>query len=429
MRASLCRAAVVAFAYLISGCGGGGGSSTTPPVGGGGHASTLSRDAWPMYAHDARHTSASSASLTGALHAVWRYDPQPISGDHFSMVDNAVATVSGVYMHWEQYGSTVFAGGPSFDSISPSGQSLWSYCEHKDYDEGHWTSVFNNALVFEDDGQQFLNLSTGVPIKTPAKKWSSGYDLWGESIPDTTGLYSANTFLADGADLFIYSLDAAGGARWTQNQQKSVKYAQDGDGGIVLSGSELFYAANYSDPAPFASGIYALSASSGTRMAYAAATPTSEMSADAQNIYVVENNSKLVARAQSDLHIVWSVSVSSVSAAAPVLAGGLVIVAVGTGIEAHASATGNKVWASAISAAYGSSYSTAMSAALGSGTLLVTSYDGLHLLRLADGSPVWHGAVAGAVGNVYNPVIVVDPARGPIVYVTDSRGVIELLPG
>ena len=400
----------------------------TPPVGVNGQSAGRTRDDWPMYAHDTHHTSASSASLTGPLQVAWRYNPQPISGDTFSTTDNEVATVMGVYVHWEQYGSTVFAGGPSFDGISPAGHGVWTYCEHRDYDEGHWPTVFGSAVVFEDDGQQFLNVNTGVPMKTPAKKWSTGYDLWGESIADSSGFYSANTFLADGADLFVYSLDGSGGARWTQNQQKSLKYSQDSDGGLVLSGGVLFYAANYSDQAPFATGLYALSASAGTRLAYAAATPTSELSADAQNIYLVENGSKLVARAQSDLHVVWSTTVTPTGYAPPVLAAGLVIIGTTQGIEAYAASSGKIMWASAVMPAYGATYSTAMAAALGSGTLLVTAWDGLHLLHLSNGAPVWHGTVTGA-GTVVDPVIVDDPARGPTVYVTDGRGVIALVPG
>ncbi|MBV8164239.1 MAG: PQQ-binding-like beta-propeller repeat protein [Candidatus Eremiobacteraeota bacterium] len=429
MGTHICRVAFVVLACLVTACGGGGSSSTTPPVGVNAQGNaTHTRDDWPMYAHDAHHTSASSASLSGPLQASWRYNPQAISGDTFSTVDNAIATVTGVYVHWEQYGATVFAGGPSFDGISPAGQGLWTYCEHRDYDEGHWSSVFSGAFVFEDDGQQFLNLNTGVPMKTPAKKWSTGYDLWGESIADTSGLYSVNTFLADGADLFVYSLDASGGTRWTQNQQKSTKYSQDQAGGLVLAGGVLFYAPNYSDPSPFASGVYALSAATGTRLAYVSTLPTSELSADGQNIYLIENSSKLTARAQSDLHVVWSTTVTSTSPSPPVLAAGLVIVATTNGIEAHAASSGKLVWTAAVTVASGSGYSTAMAAALGSNTLLVTAWDGLHLLRLSNGSPVWHGTVAGA-GTLVDPVIVNDPARGPTVYVTDGRGVIALVPG
>jgi len=217
----------------LAGCGGGG--SVTPSLHGPGsqNVSTV-RDDWPMYGHDARHTSVSVASISGSLKVAWRYDPQPIAGDSFGSSFNSIASVSGVYVHWDQYGSGVFSGGPSYDGISISGQRLWSYCEHRDFDEGHWASVFHSNVVFEDDGQGFLDENSGAVVKTPAKKWSTGYDLWGESIPDSSGLYSANTFLADGADLFVYALDSTGAARWTQKQQKSTKYSQDQDGALVL---------------------------------------------------------------------------------------------------------------------------------------------------------------------------------------------------
>ncbi|MDQ6766788.1 MAG: PQQ-binding-like beta-propeller repeat protein [Candidatus Eremiobacteraeota bacterium] len=411
----------------LAGCGGGG--SVTPALHGPGtpNGSTV-RDDWAMYAHDARHTSTSVASIGGALKVAWRYDPQPITGDNFSSSFNAIATVSGVYLHWDQFGSGVFSGGPSYDGISISGQRLWSYCEHKDFDEGHWVSVFHSNVVFEDDGQQFLDVNSGAVVKTPAKKWSTGYDLWGESIPDTSGLYSANTFLADGADLFVYSLDATGAARWTQNQQKSTKYSQDQAGGLVLSNGVLFYAANYSDPSPFASGIYALDAASGHQVAYRSTIPWSEMSADATNIYLVEQGPRLVARAQSDLHPVWSVSISTTSYAAPVIVNGLVIVASGSGIEAHNAGSGSTAWTAAVPTALSPGF-TGMAAAGGSNTLLVASGQNLYVLNLSNGTEIWHGKVAGAVGSLENPVIVNDPSRGAVVYVTDGRGVIALIPG
>jgi len=411
----------------LAGCGGGG--SVTPSLHGPGsqNVSTV-RDDWPMYAHDARHTSVSIASISGSLKVAWRYDPQPIAGDTFGSSFNSIATVNGVYAHWDQYGSGVFSGGPSYDGISISGQRLWSYCEHRDFDEGHWVSVFHSNVVFEDDGQQFLDVNAGTVVKTPAKKWSTGYDLWGESIPDSSGLYSANTFLADGADLFVYSLDSTGAARWTQNQQKSTKYSQDQDGALVLSNGLLFYAANYSDPSPFATGIYALDAASGTKVAYRSTIPLSEMSADATNIYLVEQGPLLVARAQSDLHQVWSVSLSSSSYAAPVLVNGLVIVATGSGIEAHNASNGSTAWTAAVPTAVAPGL-TGMVAAAGSNTLLVASNQSLYLLKLSNGTEVWNGKVAGVVGAIYNPVIVNDPARGALVYVTDSRGVIALVPG
>lgn len=152
------------------------------------------------------------------------------------------------------------------------------------------------------------------------------------------------------------------------------------------------------------------------------------MSADSANIYLIEQGSQLVARAQTDLHQVWAVSVSSPSYAAPVLANGLVIIANGSNIEAHNASNGSIAWTAAVPAVTAPGY-TSMAAASGSNTLLVTSGQSLYVLQLSNGAVTWHGKVAGVVGGVNNPVIVNDPARGAVVYVTDSRGVIALVPG
>jgi len=423
------RAGIVIFyvvaSILLAACGGagsvpGGGShpGQTPP-------GKPVLDNWVTFAHDAKHTSASAASLTGSLKQAWRYNPVPLSGNTFGSMFCAIATTAGVYTHWSQYGTTVFAGGPSYDGLSTSGAHLWTYVEHRDYDEGHWLSIFNNEVVYQDDQQGFLNIGTGAVVSVPGKPWGTGFDLWGETIPDPSGLYAANTFLADGADLFVYSLDSTGAARWRALQQKSTKYSQDSNGGLVLSNGTLFYAANYSDPSPNSSGIYALNSSTGAVITHVATTPVSEMSADANNIYLVELPSNLVARSQSNLQKVWSVNLTAYSFAPPVLANGLVIVSSFNGVEAHDATTGKVVWTSPVRASSSGQYSSSMFAALGSSTLLVTSFDALHLLNLSTGAEIWHGGVAGAA----NPVIVSDPALGVTVYVTDGTGVIALVPG
>jgi len=135
-----------------------------------------------------------------------------------------------------------------------------------------------------------------------------------------------------------------------------------------------------------------------------------------------------VARAQSDLHIVWAVSTSSASSAAPVVANGLVIVATYAGVEAHQTSNGALAWKSSVSPTYGGLYGSSMFAALGSNTLVVTAVDGIHVLRLNNGSDVWHGQVAGANGSASDPIVVNDPAKGATIYVTDSSGVIALVP-
>lgn len=413
------------IAAAAIGCGGSGAvpghglppGSTPPPA--------PVRDDWPMYAHDARHTSASAASIPGALKVAWRYDPQPLSGNSFGGMFGEVATsTGGVYVHFSQYGATVFAGGPSVDGVSTSGAKTWDYVEHRDYDEGHWPSIFNGGVVLQDDGEELLDVITGKVIKTLA----SSFDVWGETIPDTTGLYGANIFIADGPNLFVYAFNSSNVIQWKALQQTGTKYSNDNNGGLLLSNGVLFYAASYSDPVPNASGIYALNASTGVQTGHVATTPVSEMSADATNLYVVEQGSSLVARAQSNLGIVWSVNIASTSTSAPVMADGLVIVQTASGIEAHNAGTGKTTWTSPVSPAFAGGYSSAMCAALVSNTLILTAFDGLHVLNLANGTEIWHGTVSGAMGTAVNPIIVNDPARGATVYVTDNRGVIALVP-
>lgn len=377
-------------------------------------------DNWIMFAHDARHTSGCAASIPGGLKQAWRYNPVPLSGNTFGSMFSAIATTTGVYARWSQYGSTVFAGGPSADALTTSGALMWDYVEHRDYDEGHWLSFFNGGVVIQDDGEPLINAGTGKVTKSLA----SSYDVWGETISDPSGLYGANTFLADGPDLFVYAFNTSNTIVWKALQQKSTKYSQDSIGALVLSNGTLFYAASYSDPSPNASGLYSINASSGAVIGHVASSASSEMSADGSNIYLAENYSTLVARSQSSLAQVWSISLSNGLIGAPVIANGKVIVATFSGIEAHDPATGKLLWSSGVSPSGGGIYSTAIAAALSSNTLVVTSSDGIHLLNLSNGSEIWHGGPSGTS----NPIIVNDPTRGATVYVTDSNGVIALVP-
>ena len=411
----------LAFGVALAACKGGGAipGAGPPPV----HGPPV-RDDWPMFAHDARHTSASAANIPGALRVVWRYDPQAATGDTFSSVYNAIATVNGVYVHWFQSAPTILGAGPSLDAVSTTGARTWTWIAKRDFDEGHWSSIFNNGVVFQDDGQELLDLGTGKVQKS----LFSSFDTWGESIPDPSGFYAANTFLADGPDLVVYSIDSTYAIRWKALQQTSTKYSQDSNGAILLSNGTVFYAALYSDPNPHPIGLYALNSSTGAQVAYVATTPLSDMSADGSNIYLIESPDSLVARSQSSLAKVWSVAVSSPISSAPVIANGLVIVGTFSGIEAHDPATGKLMWSAAVQPNAFGANSTAMCAALGSNTLVVAAFDGMHVLNLANGSDLWHGSIAGVQGTAANPVIVNDPALGATVYVTDSRGVIALAP-
>lgn len=390
----------------------GGGGPTPPPV------PTL--DNWIMYGHDGRHTSTSAANIPGSLKQAWTYTPVPLAGNTFNGILNAIATTTGVYVHYAQSGPTVFAGGPSVDGLTTGGSRMWAYVEHRDADFDHWLAAFNGGVVLQDDGEPLINTASGA-----LTKWlASSFDVWGETIPDSTGMYGVNTFLADGPDLFVYLINTSNAVAWKSLVQKSTKYSNDNAGGLLLSNGVLFYAASYSDPSPNPSGLYALTASSGAKVAYVATTPTSEMSADANNIYLEEGTSTIIARSQSGLGKVWSANLAGGMIGAPVIANGMLIVATYAGIEAHDPATGNKIWSSSVQPSFGGASSTAICAAAVSKTLVVTAFDGLHVLSMTNGADLWHGGVAGAT----NPIIVNDPARGATVYVTTTNALYAYTP-
>jgi hypothetical protein len=224
-------------------------------------------------------------------------------------------------------------------------------------------------------------------------------------------------------------------------------------GGLALNNGVLFYAPAYNVglPAtvlPFASGVYAFNATTGAKQAYHASTPYGRLSADDSRVYLIENLHTLVALAQSDLHVVWSATITNPGEQAPVLANGLVIVGTTAGVEAYNATTGAKSWTSAalngvathwyggtqggtcgyVQIPTASGATTTMAAALGSRTLVVTAYDGIHILALANGADLWNGRPAGIAGTIGNPVIVNDPARGAVVYVEDYTKLYALSP-
>src|SRR5262249_24922638 len=168
-------------------------------------------------------------------------------------------------------------------------------------------------------------------------------------------------------------------------------------------------------------GVYALMGATGTQVAYAATKPTSKISADGANVYLTENSNQLVARAQSDLHVVWHVAVTNPGQQAPVIANRAVIIATSSGVESHDAATGALRWRhsqTGLGTYIGSiaGPTTTLAAALGSGTLVATSStDGIHVLKLSDGSEISHLALTYP-NLVYDPVIVNDPVKGALIY-------------
>jgi hypothetical protein len=317
-----------------------------------------------------------------------------------------------------------------------------------DADFGDWASLMGNRIIVNSDGARFVDQTTGVSAH------SNGVDTWGEILSDSSTLYFSNDVQIDGPGVFAGAYDTAFKARWSANKFQSCRgSASNVAGGLALNGGVLFYAPTYTvgKPAtvlPFASGVFAFNAATGAQQAYHASKPYSRISADGSRVYLIENNTTLVALAQSDLHVVWSATIPNPGEQSPVIANGLVIVATSSDVEAYNASTGVKSWSSAaltgaaahwsatfqggncgnvqIPVAYGATASIA--AALGSRTLVVTASDGIHILSLATGADLWHARITGIAGTAGNPVIVNDPARGAIVYVEDYRSLYALTP-
>jgi hypothetical protein len=392
------------------------------------------RDDWITYGHDAKRTSASQGSINAPLSKAWRFAPPPPTSDPYTVVFDALAAADGVYLQWGSKGSFFgFGTGTNVDRVSPAGARMWSNTSWgADFNDGHWGSIYGTKFVYQDDGLGFLDLQTGVRAS-----YSKGVDWWGETLPDASGLYISQNWHVDGPQAFIGTLSASGVIGWQQNKYGVTKEdisVADNTGGLALSNGVLFFDPTYytSGTPTFTTGVYAFNAATGARSAFASTTPQSHVSADATRIYLLEGTSgtSIVARAQSDLHVVWSTGVSGALPQTPVLANGLVIVGTGTNIQAFDAVSGAKVWTSSTSpslTAYSSGvHTTYLAAALGSGTLVATAYDGVYLFSLQTGVQLWKGTVAGISGTAHDPVIVNDPGHGSVLYVVDDTGLIAL---
>jgi hypothetical protein len=390
------------------------------------------RDDWITYGHDGHRTSASQASLNGPLTVSWRYAPPSPVTNPYTVVFDALAAADGVYLQWGSTGTFFgFGTGTNVSRVSPAGAKVWANTSWgADYNIGHWGSIYGTKFVYQDDGLGYLDLATG------ARPFNTSVDWWGETLPDSTGLYVSQNWHVDGPQTFVGSLSATGSSRWKTNLYGAAKAdigVWDPSGGLALNNGVLFFDPVYSGSLvpPNPKGVFAFTASSGALVKFVATTPNSHISADATKVYLVETGATtLVARAQSDLHVVWTYTIPYAGPQAPLLANNLVIVGTSTDVEAFDAATGARVWRSAplsgLTTYSSGSTTTYLAAALGSGTLICTTSTGIHILSLLNGTELWKGATAGASGTPHDPVIVNDPVNGPVLYVVDGTGVIAL---
>jgi hypothetical protein len=390
------------------------------------------RDDWVTYGHDGSRAGASQASLKGPLAKLWRYTPAAPSGTRpFQYVLNALPTADAIFLQWSAQSvlGSGYTGATDVDRVTTDGHRAWTFDGGYDTNIGQWGSVWGTRFVFQDDGIGYLDINSG------SRLWFSGVDRWGETLADTSGLYVDHRWHVDGPGPFVARMQASGARTWIANNYGTAR----GDGyddiaGIALSGSTLFVAADYWAAAtvtnPPLPGVYALSKAAGARLAFAGTKPSSKISADATQVYLIENNNQLVARAQSDLHIVWSIAVTSPGQQAPVLANRAVIIATSSGVESHNAATGALLWRSptinGLNSYIGSigGPTTTLAAALGSGTLIATSNsDGIHVLQLTNGHELSHYVLSYS-NAVWDPVIVNDSTRGGLLYAVSRTGLV-----
>ncbi len=390
------------------------------------------RDDWVTYGHDGTRAGALQASLKGPLTKAWSYTPAPPSSTRpFQYVLNALPTADAIFLQWSAQSvlGSGYTGATDVDRVTTAGHRAWTFDGGYDTNIGQWGSVWGTRFVFQDDGIGYLDINSG------SRLWFSGVDRWGETLADTSGLYVDHRWHVDGPGPFVARMTTTGARTWIANNYGTAR----GDGyddiaGIALSGTTLFVAGDYWAAAtvtnPPLPGVYALSKAAGTRLAFIGTKPTSKISADAANVYLIENNNKLVARAQSDLHVVWSWSVTNPGQQAPVIANRAVIIATSTGVESHSAATGALLWRSGTINGLGTYIgsiggpTTTLAAALGSGTLIATSNsDGIHVLDLITGRQLSHLTLAYP-NTVWNPVIVNDPSKGGLLYGVSYSGLV-----
>ncbi len=406
------------------------------------------QDNWTTYGHDAHRSSTALAAVTGPLHLAWHYLPLGTTNNKIEYVEFALGTVNEVMLRSSLQINIGYGATPSVDRVSTAGKKVWTYLMGSDADFGNWSSILGTRFVFNDDGIRYVDFTSGASVH------GGGVDNWGESLSDSTKLYLVNGAQIDGAGVYVGAYDTAGKSLWTANKFATCRGSAAAlAGGLALNNGVLFYAPDYNlgtdtTKLPYASGVYAFNATTGAKVAFAATVPYSRISADKANVYLVEHQNALVARAQNDLHVVWSKSVTNPGEQAPLLVNGLVVIATATGIEAFAAGSGTPAWTTTsvtgADAHWSSTYqggncgtiqipvqyaaTTTMVAAYSSKTLVVTAGDGVHILSLANGTDLWHGAITGVSSHVYNPIIVNDPTAGPTIYVVDYAGLYALKP-
>lgn len=374
------------------------------------------QDGWLTYGHDERRTSASGGCCDKPLRMTWTFAAKP-HGPREALLSHAIADPEAVFPVGKVGQS------PAAWRVDPGGIQQWVFDSRVDIHRGNWPLLALGSLLFHDDGLYLLDLQTGK------NRFDRGLDAWGQSLTDGTRYYMASTWHVAGPPVSIAAFDAEGNELWRKFQRGKVfGDVMDDVGAIALDGGSLFYAVDYKfEPNCF---VAALDPSNGDVRWQQTTFPFSAMSASDGRIYLVETTGRfkprtLVARAQNDGHVVWSVPVQGPALAAPVIAAHLLIIETDEGVSAFESSTGAKVWTSPHRRRSRSAVGavTTLAAAMGSGTVIATQSRQVRIIRLDTGVDVWSGEPAGLHAELHSPVLV-----GNRVYVIAGSSVAALDP-
>jgi hypothetical protein len=397
---------------------------------------------WPTYAHDPERTSASDGCMMGPFTVAFSFAPSEPEGGNLTDIVNAIATSEAVYVKSAANNNGAQTAA-IVDKLSPSGAPSWRW-SFGDFEEHQWPTFAFGVLLVEEDSFWLVADDTGVGTQV------AEYDDWGANTADATHWYLSSDVNSKDSSIGVYvgaylpdpSSTPFPHTLWLQDQVTIPTCGYLVNNSIAVESGTVFQAgeftANNASP-PLPSGVRSFDGTSGTPLWTQQTLPRSSISVGSGMVFLVEQDSalQLVARKQQDGTIAWAKTLANAaSVQAPVLAGGLVIVAQSDGIDAYDPASGQLVWSvPGIDAVQGpfvamiNTYfdscggsdalstpsDTSLVAATGSNTLVVTAKDGVHVLALADGSPVWSGTIPGTTGPLKNPV-----ALGKTLYAIDT---------
>lgn len=369
---------------------------------------------WPMYAHDARRTSATVGCCRAPLSPLWSFVPPP-KPPRESRIHHAIATKDMIFA------SGVIGESPSVFALSHDGKLVWTFDSHVDITRHEWPSYVLDRVILNDDGLYILDPRSGE------QEVNRGLDSWGQVITNGRNLFATNTWYIAGPKTYVGALEAGGAPLWKHHQYGVVREdVMDRLGGIAIGGDLLVFAPNYT-PSP-GSGVYGHATEDGAFRFSMTTLPKSHVTFVGETLYLFERLEgaeveTLVARGANDGKVRWTFNAESLNPTAPVAVQGKVIFREkGGAVVAVRRGEGTLAWRTPLAPPEAGEvgWATSLAAASGSSTLLAVDGKELAVLSLDDGRVEWRGR-PGLTAAPHSPVI-----AGGRLYVTHGTGLAAL---